>query len=493
MDSLLLHLFGLAQSARQTQLEDFLSRCVGHYLESNKGFAEQVFKVLAEENSGQHTSILEDWLQAEQRSLEVRPQYPVCQSDYRRGWIDLLLDVRVGNQHLQVIIEAKVGTAVPTKSQIGKYQEATRADRVIALVRAGLTVPVEDVWVLTWDQVWEAARGRAVDLERLLARSGEITLMKTVSGEMLSASQALRAGVEQEVSMLARALLPWFLSVPDTAVWKKVSRRLEKYEDDGTPTVGAGAGYWYKKPIKHTHFRGLTLALVPSADGRFLSWRLEVQPTKRGRRYLQNRRDLRWAVVRQYPNWLEAEIARWSADGAPTTADLEQLVLDGRNALSSLRAGHPRRTFDPTAQPLPDYASWRLTELAVGIATVDQVEAALKDLIDRVVQRLAGGATTANTSKKGLSAFVYTDDVRLRVRIHEHFEALELVDEWGTRGLKRRWKRQRRDTGTAVAFRVIKPDGDTARCCVALNEHTWADAAAVEELLVSLGRIALEN
>jgi hypothetical protein len=490
MQGLLLHLYDLAQSTRKTQREDFLSRCVGHYLATVPAFASKLVETMVDSNEGGAGEYLERWYLAgdERRSIDVRAQHPIALPGGRAtGWIDLLLDLELDGELLRVIIEAKVGRDVPGPSQLDKYVEAMGADLVVALVGSGLDVGLDDVWTVNWDQVWQAARNVAPDLAALLADSGEVSTWETITAQELRSCQHLRSTDDRQVRQVCRALVPWLFSAPGGEVWARLVRQLVRHEDDDMPTWGSGVGFVKKRKLRGTRIKGLTLALVPTPDLRFLRWMVEVLPTRKGLTYLQARRDFRWARVREYPDWYVSELARVPTSAHLSLSDLAHVVDQGRKAVSSLRLGHHLRDFEPDGVDLPDFSHWRPRALAAGIARVDRVELALRHFTKSVLSQVAAEGGSLETSRLKRSAFVFNDESRVRLRYDERLAHLELVDEYDTAGLQTKWGASVRASELNGLCTMLQSSGkDVVR--ISLEERSWRSIEAVRSLLLHLAR-----
>ncbi len=492
MDDFYLRLFRLV-SSRKLEKEDILTLALGRAIEENADFARALVRRMAarcrEQDYTDEAAGLEAWAEARRRDRRcvVQIQAPVNLGERRQnGAADVVLDLQRGQRAIvagtRVVIEAKVRGQVPGERQLVQYNLPLGADFTVALVNEGAEVKGAP-W-MSWDDVWDAAGdkpGETNKLRELLEASGEVRGWRPISAATWHSAVVFRGKHMERRQDLWRALVPAMLAAPGTPLHANAERAVRETSDVVAATWGPGGGF--SRQLRETQLHGAVLGFC--LEGERLEWRVEVEPTHEGRRRLQRSHLARWAIEREYPDWLYTPVLHSEPSRRLDVRLLEEVVASARRVLVELiDADRPQTSWRAPEALVTSVSALNLERLAEGGGGVARVERVLRDAARRLAEHGAAQKKTGEVTPGPLSYFATSRKRRLRVSYTQELDTLSVQCEWSMSGLYERWNRSRsalynhHDRDLLDCLELT--DGEKPSVTARFSRTTWLRAAELE-------------
>jgi hypothetical protein len=492
MDDFYLRLFRLV-SSRKLEKEDILTLALGRAIEGNADFARELVRRMAErcrdQGYAEEADGLEEWTSIRQRDRRssVQVQAPVNLGEHRRnGAADVVLDLQRGQRAIvsgtRVVIEAKVRGQVPGERQLQQYNVPLGADFTVALVNEG--AEVEGAPWMSWDDVWDATgdtSGETSTLRELLEASGEVRGWRTITATTWHNAVAFRSKQMDRRQALWQALVPAMLAAPETSLHANAERAFRETRDWVAATWGPGDGF--SRQLRGTQLHGVVLGFCLVGDR--LEWRVEVEPTHEGRRRLQRSPIARWAIEREYPDWLYTPILHSDPDRPLDARLLEEVVASARRVLAELvDEDAPQTSWSAPESLVVSVKPLKLRRLAEGGGGEDRVERVLRDAARRLAEHGAAQKKSGKVTPGPLSYFASSNKRRLRVNYTQELDTLSVQSELPISGLYERWNGQRsalfnhHDSDLLSCLTVT--DGEKPSVTARFSRTIWPRAAELE-------------
>lgn len=388
MNEFLPRLYRLCQSASRLPREDFLTLCLGRQIERDAALTASLF-----------------------RPLGIAPSAPVRVRAQVRAWVEagaslVVADLVIEADEGVVVLEAKVGPAVPSEGQLQRLAAAFPGARILSLVEASATARVPPgAAVLSWDDV---LRGLSPgpdgdELRELLRSSGvgdtRIGLPEDLWARARRLHERYEAALRPRLQTCLVALCPQPLADAVEAALDDPDRQVE-------PSEGWGPGFASTRPLPRTGVKGLCLS-VDLGEDEELVWKLEVLAGRALAKALE-RSGSPWRRVPSTERWFVLELHRSPGGRNLRGEDLKQVVAIGRAALRHAHSGVLGRAWDVRGPGMaPSAPRLSVSELVRGLSAWAPLEAALSGCVAEVLHRVFGPL------EGGRAPYRWTRDARL--------------------------------------------------------------------------------
>lgn len=416
MHDFLSRLYRLFPSSSRLPREDFLTLCLGRQLGRDPALAAALLKRL-----GLASAV----------PLRVRSQV--------RAWVEegasiVVADLVLDAAEVCVVVEAKVGSAVPSAQYLDSLGNAFPGARIACLVEASAAARVpQGSAVLTWDDVLRALSPgpEGEELRQLLQSSG---VGDTRIGLPIDLwARARRLHERYETALLPR-LTTCLIALCPQPLQDAVEAALADPDRVVEPSEGWGPGFASTRALPKTGVKGLCLS-VDLGEDEELVWKLEVQAGRSLAKALE-RTGSAWRRVPSSERWFVLELHRSPSGRNLRAEDVKQVVSIGRAALRLAHSGVLGRSWDVRGPGLaPSAPRLSVSELVRGLSAWLPLESALSGCVAEVLHRLLGPTDDgrspyrwtrqARLSRKGL----LPGGQRLRASVDPDLNALLFVFE----------------------------------------------------------------
>ncbi len=389
MNDFLHRLYCLTRTPRRLPTEDFASLCLGRQLERDPGLARHLISALVSRLPAEDGAVLSRWCARSAGQVSCRAQVPRRTPDATRTvCADLLLTLH-GDTTITLIIEAKVGSGVPSTGQLEQYRQAFSIPLVVPLVESRVVSKCPEP-SLTWDDVLSGLKGGPeipgrADLQRLFIEAGVGDARLALD----SGTWQRATDFETRFARLERKLWESLIQLgPNETVREQLQAGASDPEHHDEPTDGWGVGVWFSKRLQGSRIRGLCLGLDAGPFGNELIWTLEVCPT--GKKLTKHLRqpDSGWRALRGASDWFGTEIHLTRGDRNLLKGDFAQVIRKGRIALRELHR-HCGGSWNTRGGGSAPYAPrLPIADIHAGLSSWEPVNRSLECTVKKVLARV---------------------------------------------------------------------------------------------------------